>query len=104
MREWKASKEVQKVHKSLYQPSDPNNPESDTFLAVIIKTVFPSEKKHTIKNTTWAQSVLKAIFDKNHLSPKIDVDIVETWIEALADTEVLADTEMDLVNIFEYMY
>ena len=86
MREWKVSEEVQKVHKSLYQPSD-------TFLAVIIKTVFPSEKERTIKNATWAQSVLEAIFDKNHLSPKIDVNIVKTWIEALADTE------MDLVNI-----
>ena len=57
-----------------------------------------SKEVHTIKNATWAQSVLEAIFDENHLSPKIDVDIVETWIEALADTE------MDLVNIFEYMY
>ena len=76
----------------------PNDPESDTFLALIIKTVFPSEKERTIKNATWAQSGLKAIFDENHLSPKIDVDIVETWIEALADTE------MDLVNIFKYMY
>ena len=79
----------------------PNDPESDTFLTLIIKTVFPSEKEHTIKNATWAQSVLEAIFDKNHLSPKINVDIVETWIKALADTEI---TEMDLVNIFEYMY
>ena len=104
MRKWKASEEVQKVHESLYQPSDPNDPESDTFLALIIKTVFPSKKECIIKNATWAQSVLEAIFDENHLSPKIDVDIVKTWIEALADTEVLADTEMDLVNIFEYMY
>ena len=98
MREWKASEEVQKVHESLYQPSDPNDPESDTFLALIIKTVFPSEKERTIKNATWAQSVLEAIFDENHLLPKIDIDIVEMWIEALADTK------MDLVNIFEYMY
>ena len=87
MQEYKTSEEVQKVHESLYQPNDPNDPESDTFLAVIIKTVFP-EKERTIKNATWAQSVLKAIFNKNHLSPKIDVDIVETWIETLADTEM----------------
>ena len=93
MQEWKASEEVQKVHESLYQPSDPNDPEFNTFLAVIIKTVFPSEKERTIKNVTWAQSVLEVIFNKNHLSLKIDVDIVEMWIEALTDTE------MDLVNI-----
>jgi hypothetical protein len=78
MREWKASEEMQKVHKSLYQPSDPNDPESDTFLALIIKTVFPSEKERTIKNASWSQSVLVAIFNENHLSPKINVDIVET--------------------------
>ena len=59
MREWKTSEEVQKVHESLYQPSDPNDPESDTFLALIIKTVFPSEKERTIKNATWAQSFWK---------------------------------------------
>jgi len=76
----------------------PNDPESDTFLAVIIKTVFPSKKERTIKNATWAQSVLEAIFDENHLSPKIDVNIVEMWIEALADTE------MDLVNILVWVY
>ena len=93
MREWKTSEEVQKVHESLYQPSDPNDPKSDTFLTVIIKTVFPSEKERTIKNAMWAQSVLEAIFDENHLSPKIDADIVESW------TETLTDTEMDLVNI-----
>ncbi len=52
MREWKASEEVQKVHESLYQPSDPNDPESDTFLAVIIKTIFSSEKERTIKTAT----------------------------------------------------
>ena len=44
MWEWKASEEVQNVHESLYQPSDPNDPESDTFLALIIKTVFPPKK------------------------------------------------------------
>lgn len=96
MREWKTSEEVKKVHEDLYQPSDPNDPGSDTYLTVIIKAVFPSEKERTNKNATWAQSVLEAIFDENYLSPKIDVDIVETWIEALKDT---ADTEMDLVNI-----
>jgi hypothetical protein len=52
MREWKANEEVQKIHENLYQPSDPNDPKSDTFLALIIKTVFHSEKGRTIKNAT----------------------------------------------------
>lgn len=94
MQEWKTSEEVQQVHEDLYQPNDPDDPASDTFLAVIIKTVF-SEKERTIKNATWAQSVLEAIFDKNHLSAKIDADIVESWTETLTDTE--------LVNICVYL-
>lgn len=97
MREWKSSEEVKKVHEDLYMTSDPDDPTSDTFLTVIIKAVFPSEKERTNKNATWAQSVLEAIFDENYLSPKIDVDIVETW------TDALTDTDMDLVNILVYV-
>lgn len=97
MREWKSSEEVKKAHEDLYTTSDPDDPTSDTFLTVIIKTVFPSEKERTNKNATWAQSVLEAIFDENYLSPKIDVDIVETW------TTALTDTDMDLVNILVYV-
>jgi hypothetical protein len=93
MREWKTSEEVKKVHEDLYLTSDPNDPTSDTFLTVIIKTVFPSEKERTNKNAMWAQSVLEAIFDEDYLSPKIDADILETWADALTDTE------MDLVSI-----
>ena len=97
MREWKSSEEVKKVHEDLYMTSDPDDPTSDTFLTVIIKAVFPSEKERTNKNATWVQSVLEAIFDENYLSPKIDVDIVETW------TMALTDTDMGLVNILVYV-
>lgn len=96
MREWKMSEEVQQVHEDLYQPSDPNDPASDTYLTVIIKSVFPSEKERTNKNATWAQSVLEAIFDEKHLSAKIDADIVESWTGTLTDTE--------LVNICVYSW
>ena len=74
-----------------------NDPTSDTFLTVIIKTVFPTEKERTNKNAKWAQSVLEAIFDENYLFTKIDADIVETW------TDALTDTEMELVNILVYV-
>jgi len=50
MLEWKTCEEVQSVHKDLYMSSDPNDPASDMFLTVIIKTVFSSEKEHTNKN------------------------------------------------------
>jgi hypothetical protein len=89
MQEWKMSEEVQTVHEDLYQPSDPDDPASDTFLIVIVKTIFPSDKERTNKNAMWAQSVLEAIFDKNYLSTKIDADIVETWARALTDTELV---------------
>lgn len=97
MREWKTSEEVKKVHEDLYLISDPDDPTSDTFLTVIIKNVFPTEKERTNKNAKWAQSVLEAIFDENYLSTKIDADIVETW------TDALTDTEMELVNILVYV-
>ena len=78
----------------------PRDPRSDTLLTVIIKTVF-SDKELTNENARWAQSVVETIFDTNHLSPKIDADIIESWTEALTDTAT--DTEMELVNILVYV-
>ncbi|RGB33581.1 hypothetical protein C1646_743263 [Rhizophagus diaphanus] len=49
MRTWKASKNVQQVHKDLYKPSDSDDPSSDTYITLIIKSVFASEKKRTNK-------------------------------------------------------
>src|SRR3989440_273681 len=100
MWEWKMSEEAKTVYKKLYDLSDPNNPRSDTLITVIIKTIF-SDKELTNENVRWAQSVLKTIFDTNHLSPKIDADIIESWTEALTDTAT--DTEMELVNILVYI-
>src|SRR5687767_12257323 len=97
MWEWKTSEEAKTVHKELYDLSDPDDPRSDTLLTVIIKTVF-SDKELTNENAKWAQSVLEAIFDVKHLSPKIDADIVESWTETLTD-----ETEMEVVNILVYV-
>ena len=100
MLEWKTSEKAKTVHKELYDLVDSNDPRSDTLLTVIIKAVF-SDKELTNKNATWAQSVVEIIFDTNHLSPKIDTDIIESWTEALTDTAT--DTEMELVNILVYV-
>ena len=100
MLEWKTSEEAQTVHKELYDLVDPNDPGSDTLLTVIIKAVF-SDKELTNENARWAQSVVETIFDTNHLSPKIDADIIESWTEVLTDTAT--DTEMELVNILVYV-
>ena len=97
MWEWKTSEEVKMVHKELYNLADPDDPRSDTRLTMIIKSVF-SDKELTNENATWAQSVVEAIFDVNHLSPKIDADIVELWKEALANTAA-----EELVNIIVYV-
>ena len=76
MYDWKTSEEAKTVYKELYDLADPDDPRSDTHLTVIIKSVF-SDKELTNENARWAQLVVEAIFDVNHLSPKIDADIVE---------------------------
>jgi ATP-dependent exoDNAse (exonuclease V) beta subunit len=87
MKEWKELENVQKVHEDLYTPSDPNDPSSDTYITLIIKSVFSSESERTKENGYWVQSVLEAIFDKKHLSPKIDSEVLDSWLEALTDEE-----------------
>ena len=76
MKEWKGLENVKKVYEDLYKPSDPNDPNSDTYITLIIKSVFSSENKRTKQNAIWVQSVLEAIFDEQHLSPKIDTEVL----------------------------
>ncbi|UZO27398.1 uncharacterized protein OCT59_019596 [Rhizophagus irregularis] len=83
-----ASKNVQQVHEDLYKPSDSDDPSSDTYISLIIKSVFASDKKRTNKNAIWVQSVLEVIFDEEHLSSKIDADIVDSWTGNITDTDV----------------
>ena len=90
MRAWKASKNVQQVHEDLYKPSDSDDPPSDTYITLIIKSVFASEKERTNENAIWAQSVLEVIFDEDHLSSKIDADIVDSWTGNITDTDVVS--------------
>jgi len=75
---WKTSKEVKAVYGDLYRPSVPDDPSSDLYIALIIKSVFPSEKELTQKNAVWAQVVLESIFDVRYLSTKIDNDVIES--------------------------
>ena len=82
MKNWKNSEETRLVHEDLYKFSVPDDESSDTYLAVIIKSTF-SEKELTRKNAVWAQTVIKSIFDIDHLSSKIDTDVVDTWVDAI---------------------
>lgn len=75
---WKTSKEVKAVYDDLYSPSVPNDPSSDTYAALIIRSVF-SDKEITRENAVWTQSVLETIFDVEYLSTKIDNDVIESW-------------------------
>ncbi|PKY40234.1 hypothetical protein RhiirA4_453559 [Rhizophagus irregularis] len=79
MKEWKQHPNTQKVYEDLYKSSDAENEDADTYLTLIIKSVFTSEKERTTSNGVWVQSVLETIFDINHLSAKIDTDVVDTW-------------------------
>jgi hypothetical protein len=82
---WKTSKEVKAVYGDLYRPSVPDDPSSDTYLALIIRSVFPSEKEITQENAVWTQSVLESIFDVEYLSTKIDNDVIESWKNAIEE-------------------
>ncbi len=87
MKEWKTLENVKKVHDDIYSKSDPYDPDSDTYMTLIIKSVFSSENERTKQNAIWVQSVLEAIFDEQHLSPKIDTEVLGSWIETLTDEE-----------------
>jgi hypothetical protein len=82
---WKTSKEVKAVYDDLYSPSVPDDPSSDTYAALIIRSVFPSDKKVTQENAVWTQSVLESIFDVEYLSTKIDNDVIESWKNAIIE-------------------
>ena len=83
---WKTSKEVKAVYGDLYRPSVPDDPSSDLYIVLIIKSVFPSEKELTQKNAVWTQAVLESIFDVRYLSTKIDNDVIESWKNAIEVT------------------
>ena len=87
MKEWKGLKNVKKVHDDLYSKSDPYDPDSDTYMMLIIKSVFSLENERTKQNAIWVQSVLEAIFVEQHLSLKIDTEVLGSWIETLTDEE-----------------
>ena len=82
MKEWKSSEAVRAVHEELYNPSDPDDAASDTYLFLIIQSVF-TPKERTKENAFWAQSVLEAIFDEDHLDSKIDAEVVDKWNKSL---------------------
>jgi hypothetical protein len=48
---WKERQDVRQVYDNLYKPIDPNNPGSDTYLALIIRSVFV-EKECSMLNAT----------------------------------------------------
>ena len=88
-KEWKLSQNTRKVYEDLYKSSDPDDTASDTYVALIIKSVFAVEKERTHANGIWVQSVLEIIFDEKHLSTKIDSDIIETWTDAITNMKMV---------------
>lgn len=88
MKEWKQDKKTRKVYHELYNHSDPEDENSDTYITLIIKSVFINTKERTNSNAIWVQSVLEIIFDESNLSSKIISDDVDSWTDAITDTEV----------------
>ena len=48
MKEWKRSNSVKKVHKDLYIWVNEDDPSFDTYIAVIIRTIFLDKNEHSI--------------------------------------------------------
>ena len=76
MRNWKNSEDTKSVYEDLYRSSVSDDKSSNTYLTLIIKSAF-SEKELTQKNAIWGQAVIESIFDVEHLSSKIDTDVVD---------------------------
>ncbi|CAG8489902.1 16744_t:CDS:2 [Dentiscutata heterogama] len=66
---------------------DPDDLNFETFFSLIIKYVFVSDDEHTQANAVWTQAILETIFDKDYVSPKIDIDYVDMWIQKLTNNE-----------------
>ena len=96
---WKERLDVRQVYNDLYKPIDPNNPGSDTYAAVIVRSVF-AEKECTMLNATWTQAVLESIFDTEHLSTKIDNEIVEKWMERLSKNDSSSNVTLLFIVLF----
>ena len=104
MKEWKQRDSVKQVHDDLYNSSNPDDSSSDTYLALIIKSVFTTEKERIQENAIWTLSVLESIFDVNHLSSKIDIEVIESWKDAINNVGQEVDAidnvgqEVDTIN------
>jgi len=96
---WKERLDVRQVYNDLYKPIDLNDPGSDTYVAVIVRSVF-AEKECTMLNATWTQAVLESIFDMEHLSTKIDNEIVEKWMERLSKNDSSSNVTLLFIVLF----
>ena len=90
---------MRQVYNDLYKPIDPNNPGSDTYVAVIIRSVFV-EKECTMLNATWTQAVLELIFDMEHLSMKINNEIIKKWMERLSKNDSSSNVTLLFIVLF----
>ncbi|CAG8639380.1 10066_t:CDS:2 [Funneliformis mosseae] len=50
---WKQNANIRKVYKELYDRSDLDDDESDTYVSLIIKSVFTNGKERTTSNAIW---------------------------------------------------
>ena len=82
MKVWKADIKTKDAYNKLYDRVDPDDQQSDTYVAKIIKETF-AKSERTELNTLWTQAVLEVIFDPDFLSPKLDTDIVDKRFEML---------------------
>ncbi|CAG8823412.1 22290_t:CDS:2, partial [Racocetra persica] len=89
-----SNKLYSEAYNDLYNSCDPDDPNSDIFLSLIIKYIFVSNEERTQANAIWTQAVLETIFDKEYLSPKINRNVIDMWIQKLLNPE---DNENDTI-------
>ena len=86
IKKWKEDERTKDVYEDLYNRIDPEDPQSDTYVAKIIKETF-AKNEQTELNSLWTQAVLEIIFDPEHLSTKLDTDIIDKRFDMLLKNE-----------------
>lgn len=78
---WKKNPDVESCFNKLYNLIDPNNEESDTFMTLIIKKVWPKKSNLSNLHLAWAASVVEIVLDPNNPHLKLSESIVRPILE-----------------------
>jgi hypothetical protein len=74
---WKRNPAVLECFKKLYELTDQNNEESDTYMAQIVKQAWPKKQKPSELHLAWAASVAEVFLDPDNDHIKLSETIMK---------------------------